>query len=240
MILLFTDFGWDGPYVGQMKARLLAAGAKTVVDLMHDAPTFDPRAAAYLLRALARWQPVPAFWLAVVDPGVGSARRAVALEADGHWWVGPDNGLFALLVRAAGALRAFELPVPESAAPSFHGRDVFVPAIVRLLRAGPGDWPSIDPRSLDRPVWPDDWPAVIYVDAFGNAMTGLRAEKVPARARIRVGEHLLTRARTFADRSPGEAFWYANSLGLVEVAVNRGHAAERLGLRPGTPVEVLA
>ena len=240
MILLFTDFGWDGPYVGQMKARLLALGVGPVVDLMHDAPAFDPRASAYLLRALVGQQSSPAHWLAVVDPGVGGARRAVALAADGHWWVGPDNGLFALLVRAAEQAQAFELPVPETAAPTFHGRDVFAPATARLAQSGPGDWPAIDPRTLDRPAWPDDWPAVIYVDAFGNAMTGLRADRVPDNARIRVGECLLTRARTFSDRAPGEAFWYANSLGLVELAVNRGSAAERLGLRPGTAVEVLS
>ncbi len=240
MILLFTDFAWDGPYVGQMKARLLAAGVGPVVDLMHDAPAFDPRASACLLWALARQQTSPAHWLAVVDPGVGGGRRAVALEADSHWWVGPDNGLFALVVRHATRARAFELPVSETAAPTFHGRDVFAPAIARLAQAGPGDWPAIDPRSLDRPSWPDDWPAVIYVDAFGNAMTGLRADRVRGNARIRVGEYSLTRARTFSERPPGEAFWYANSLGLVELAVNLGSAAERLGLRPGAAVQVLS
>lgn len=240
MILLFTDFGWDGPYVGQMKARLLDAGVGPVVDLMHDAPTFDPRAAAYLLRALSRQQPSPAFWLAVVDPGVGGSRRAVALEADGRWWVGPDNGLFTLIVREAEQKRAFELPIPEGAAATFHGRDVFAPAVARLAQAGPGDWSPIDPASLERTHWPDDWPVVIYVDGFGNAMTGLRADQIPKDACIRVGEYLLTRAQTFSDRPPGEAFWYANSQGLVELAVNQGSAAERLGLRPGTPLEVLS
>ena len=100
MILLFTDFGLEGPYVGQMKAVLhREAPGVPVVDLMHDAPAFDPRAAAYLLAALAPEMPPDFIVLAVVDPGVGGARRPLTVAAGGRWYVGPDNGLLAPAAR---------------------------------------------------------------------------------------------------------------------------------------------
>ncbi len=238
LIRLFTDFGWSGPYVGQLKTRLAAAGG-VVVDLMHDAPCFDPRASAYLLAALRRHEPSSGLWLTVVDPGVGSERRAVALQADGHWWLGPDNGLLSQVVRHSGEVAAWELPVPEGSSATFHGRDVFVPAALQLLSEGPSGWREIEPRTLDRPEWPDDWAAVIYVDGYGNAMTGLRAEAVSSAARLEVGGRVLPRGRIFAERPRGEAFCYVNSLGLWEVAVNGDNAARCLGLAPGTPVRVV-
>ncbi len=237
LIRLFTDFGWSGPYVGQLKTRLASAGV--VVDLMHDAPCFDPRASAYLLAALRRHEPSAGLWLAVVDPGVGSARRAVALQADGHWWLGPDNGLLSQVVRRSEEAAAWELPVPEGGSATFHGRDVFAPAALQLLSQGPSGWRAIEPRTLDRPEWPDDWAAVIYIDGYGNAMTGLRVEALSPGALLEVGGRVLPRGRIFAERPRGEAFWYVNSLGLVEVALNQDSAARRLGLVPGTPVRVV-
>lgn len=104
---LFTDFGLAGPYVGQMKGRLLTlAPATAVIDLMHDAPAFDPRSAAYLLAALVPEWPADMVVMAVVDPGVGGARRPLVAEIDGRWFVGPDNGLFELLWRRAIQARA--------------------------------------------------------------------------------------------------------------------------------------
>jgi S-adenosylmethionine hydrolase len=102
MILLFTDFGYEGLYVGQMKA-VLARDAPNVpvIDLMHDAPAHDPRSAAYLLAALVPEMPEGAVCLAVVDPGVGSDRTPLVVNADGRWFVGPDNGLFEIVQRRA-------------------------------------------------------------------------------------------------------------------------------------------
>jgi len=239
MIALFTDFGLRGPYVGQMKAVLQREAANVpVVDLMHDAPAFDARASAYLLAALVDAFPAGTVFAGVVDPGVGSAaRRAVMLQADGRWFVGPDNGLFAIVARRAGNAAWHEiLWRPEALSASFHGRDLFAPVAARLVR---GERP--ESRELGDAVgsgWPDELAEVIYIDDFGNAMTGLRAARLAMDARLTLGEHRLSRARTFSDVPVGQAFWYENANGLAEIAVNQGSAAEALELRLGAGLGV--
>src|SRR5512143_1221602 len=137
MILLFTDFGWTGPYVGQMKAVLAAAAPGVpVIDLMHDAPAFRPRPAGVLLAALLAEVPAGAVVLAVVDPGVGTARAPLAVSVDGRWLVGPDNGLFAPTLRCDRAAEAWEITWrPARLSASFHGRDLFAP-IAASIAAG--------------------------------------------------------------------------------------------------------
>lgn len=261
MIFLFTDFGASGPYVGQMRA-VLAANAPGVpaVELLSDAPAFDPRAAGHLLAALAEGvlaavrapgPPGPAarpptaaegavfrpVLLCVVDPGVGTERRPLAVLADGAWYVGPDNGLFEPVLRRAARAEAWEIAWrPAALSASFHGRDLFAPVAASLALGNPPPGAPVEP--LRRPDWPDEAAEVIYVDPYGNAMTGLRAALLPADAVLEAGGRRLARARTFGDVPPGEAFWYANSCGLAEVAVNRGRADQVLGLEVGTPVRV--
>jgi S-adenosylmethionine hydrolase len=241
MIVLFTDFGWNGPYVGQLKAvlcRQAPAGAP-VVDLMHDAPAFDPRASAYLLAALAEELPRSAVVLGVVDPGVGGPRRAVVVEADGRWYVGPDNGLFEVVARRAFKVRWWEVTWrPERLSASFHGRDLFAPLAARIARGEPPPGRLQDPPPRSEGDWPDDLAQVIYVDGYGNALTGLRAYTVAPDAVLVAGGRRLYRSRTFCDVPVGEAFWYQGSIGLAELAVNQGSAADLLGLGVGTPVRV--
>ena len=241
MIALFTDFGLHGPYTGQMKAVLydMAPGVP-VVDLFADAPVGDPKASAYLLAAYAAWFAERTVFLCVVDPGVGGARPALVVEADGRLYVGPGNGLFELVRRRALKTRSFEINWrPERLSPSFHGRDLFAPVAAMLAR---GDEPP--GRACDgvdyRPDWPDDLAEIVYVDHYGNAMTGLRAAMLPPYARLSAGEWVLERARTFGDRPPGEAFWYENSNGLAEIAVNHGRADRDLGLSIGMSVDVVS
>jgi S-adenosylmethionine hydrolase len=241
MIVLFTDFGLKGPYTGQVKAALYrAAPAVPVVDLFADAPAGRPKPAAYLLAAYGIWFPPGTVLLAVVDPGVGSARGAVIVEADGRWYVGPDNGLFELVRRRAPTSRVWDiLWRPAEMSASFHGRDLFAPVAGRLAC---GAFPSEPPRpgEIGRyPDWPDDLPEIVYVDHYGNAITGLRTELLEERTGLRVAGHDLARARTFSDVPPGAAFWYANSNGLAEIAVNAGRADAALGLAVGSPVMVL-
>ena len=239
MIVLVTDFGLEGPYVGQVKAVLCrVAPGVPVIDLLHDAPAFDPRPAAYLLAACAEAFPEGAVFLCVVDPGVGSAkRRAIVLRAGARWYVGPDNGLLEIAARRAGGAQWWEIDdVPERLSASFHGRDLFAPAAARVaLGQAPAGPPSEAPARMAAD-WPDDLAAVVYIDRFGNAITGLRAATLGEDARIGVGGRLLPRARTFSDLPPGAGFWYENANGLAEIAVNRGHAANALGLAVGTPV----
>ena len=242
MLVLFTDFGLTGPYVGQMKAVLARdAPGVPVIDLFADAPAFQTKSAAYLLAAYAADFPPGSVFLCVVDPGVGTQqRRPVVVQADGRWFVGPDNGLLNVVALRAREPQRWEITWrPQRLSASFHGRDLFAPVAARLARGdGPGEkeypWGQTGLKG-----WPDDLYEVVYVDYFGNAITGVRAKMLSPGARLRVCDHTLTWARTFGEVEMGESFWYENANGLVEIAVNRGRAAERLGLQVGEPVKVL-
>lgn len=242
MIALFTDFGLAGPYTGQMKAVLhREAPGVPVIDLFADAPTARPQPAAYLLAAYAEWFPAGTVLLCVVDPGVGGDRAALIVEADGRRYVGPDNGLFELVLRRAAAPRSWQIGWrPATLSASFHGRDLFAPVAARLAR---GEDPAAvaQPSAAGRrPDWPDDLAEIVYIDHYGNAMTGMRGAALPEEARLEVGAQALSRARTFSARPPGEALWYVNSNGLAEIAVNSGRADQVLGLNIGSPLRVVA
>ncbi len=227
MILLFTDFGQAGPYVGQMQAALAdAAPDVPAIDLMHDAPAHDPRRAAYLLAALADRFAPGAVCVGVVDPGVGSARPPVILDADGRWFVGPDNGLFELVRRRARRARSWRITWrPAHLSDTFHGRDLFAPVAAMIARGEPPPGAPVDGGAGED--WPDDLAEIVYIDGFGNAMTGLRADRIDPAAVLSAGGVAIAGARIFADRPIGAAFWYENSCGLVEIAVNQGRAAAR-------------
>jgi len=240
MIALFTDFGFAGPYTGQMKAVLaqLAPGCP-VIDLFADAPSRNPRAAAFLLAAYAAWFPAGTVLLAVVDPGVGGSRAALFLEADGRCYVGPDNGLFEIVRRRAKSERLVEVTWrPESLSASFHGRDLFAPVAAMLAR---GEKPAGEerPASFGRhPDYPDDLAEIVYVDHYGNALTGIRATSLPAEAVLIAGGERVTRAPTFSAVPAGTPLWYENSNGLAEIAVNLGRADQALRLAIGSAVEI--
>jgi S-adenosyl-L-methionine hydrolase (adenosine-forming) len=242
MIVLFTDFGTAGPYTGQMKAVLYRdAPGVPVVDLFADAPAGAPKPSAYLLAAYSAWFRRGSVLLAVVDPGVGSSRGAVVVEADGRFYVGPDNGLFELVVRRAQTVRAWEIVWrPPLLSASFHGRDLFAPmAALLALGALPED--RLRAGAIGRQAdWPDELLEIVYIDHYGNAITGMRAAGLSETARLSTGGRVLARADTFSDVPAGHAFWYGNSNGLAEIAVNRGRADAMLGLVVGSPVTVLA
>jgi S-adenosylmethionine hydrolase len=237
-IVLYTDFGAQDLYVGQVKAVLAARAPRArVIDALHDAPAFDIAASAHLLAALAPRYPRGSVFCAVVDPGVGGARDAIVLRADGRTFVGPDNGLLSVLwarARRRSCRRILWRPADLSA--SFHGRDLFAPIAAALAsRRLARGWtrPSRAPRVL---LSADERAAVIYIDHYGNAMTGLRADGRSRDARLRVGRRRLAFARVFEASPRGGAFWTINSLGMVEIAANRASAARRLGLRIGRRV----
>jgi len=241
MILLFTDFGSGGPYSGQMKAILARqAPAVPVIDLFSDAPAFDPKLSAYLLAAYTGICEPGDVLLCVVDPGVGSDRRPVVVEVDGLSLVGPDNGLFSQVARRGWQVNAWRIDWrPPDLSATFHGRDLFAPVAARLAR---GELPAgshIPPAEVDRPDWPDDLPLIVYVDGYGNALTGLRASGVSPRTVLLAGRHRIRHARTFGEVPPGTPLWHSNANGLVEVAVNQGRADRQLGLALGDSVVLL-
>ncbi len=241
MIVLFTDFGLAGPYTGQVMAVLhQGAPQRPIISLFADAPSEQPKPAAYLLAAYGEWFPSGTVLLCVVDPGVGSARRAVVVEADGRIYVGPDNGLFDIVMRRAAAARLWEIiwhPGPLS--PSFHGRDLFAPVAARLA-AGASIAELAQPAADESTTrgWPDDLAQIVYVDHYGNALTGLRGNLLSPEARLGAGGRSLRRAPTFSAVPPGEAFWYINANGLTEIAVNGGRADTALGLAIGSEIKI--
>ncbi len=239
MFILFTDFGYDGPYVGQLKAVLLGgAPAVPVVDLMHDAPVFQPEAAGQLLAAYGGGLPAGTITVAVVDPGVGGDRRMIAARGDARWWLGPDNGLLVPTLRRCADVEVWELERPASAAPTFHGRDVFAPAALEVLENGRVEGEPVPAGDLVGWDSPSSLSRILYIDRYGNAVTGLQGDAVMDQAVIRIGYRELRFAQTFSAVAPGEAFWYRNSSGLVELAVNQGRADEWPGVELGAEVTV--
>ncbi|MGD9696453.1 MAG: S-adenosyl-l-methionine hydroxide adenosyltransferase family protein [Thermoleophilia bacterium] len=255
-VALLTDYGPGSEHVGALHAVLAAAapGADRI-DLVHDIAAGDVRAGAVVLARLAPLVP-GAVILAVVDPGVGTDRRAVAVALrDGGALVGPDNGLLTPVAAALGAREAVALPAPAEGVPAtFHGRDLLAPAAARLARGEPlaalGE--PFDPAALapaDLPP-PDVSPGclsapALLVDRFGNvqllAPAAALAEAGFARgdriwAAVTDRRHPATVARTFADVAPKGLMVHADSHGMVALAVNGGSAAFRLGLAAGVTV----
>lgn len=242
MIYLFTDFGSQDIYLGQVKAVLRQqAPAVDVIDLCNDLADYDVLNSAHLLSALAgSIRERDAVLLCVVDPGVGSMRRPVVLQADGRWLVGPDNGLMALVMQRAADCRCWEIVWrPNTMSRSFHGRDLFAPIAAMLATGKLASGALREINDLQARGSAGDLPQIIYVDHYGSAMTGIRAGSIALDCRLNVNGQLLAHAGTFSEANQGDAFWYENSLGLIEIAVNMGRAATLLELRPGSPVMVL-
>jgi S-adenosyl-L-methionine hydrolase (adenosine-forming) len=239
MLVLFTDFGVSGPYVGQMKAALArTAPAVPVIDLLHEAPPMNPRASAYLLASLVNTFPAGAVFACVVDPGVGTERRALALQADGRWFVGPDNGLLDIVAARSKAAEWWDIRWrPEELSATFHGRDLFAPVAAKLALGTPPPGVRCDSPAAAR-SWPVDLPEVVYLDPFGNAATGLRAQVVGADVVLRANERCFFPVTTFGDAPAGTAIWYANSNGLAELAISSGSAAGSCQLKVGSAVGI--
>ena len=240
MIALFTDYGLHGPYLGQVEAvlhRLLPD--EKVINLLADAPRNNPRAAAYLLAAfsVAVDADPETIFFSVVDPGVGIFQdQPVILKADEHWYVGPDNGLFDIVCRRSSDVQCQRLDWrPETLSTSFHGRDLYAPAAAMIRN---NDIPGETIPWKDRHRWPDDLSEIIYIDHFGNCMTGIRAEMPDNNRVIQVNGNTILHADTFSSVPRGNAFWYRNSQSLIEIAVNGGSAAAQLDLEIGTELDL--
>ncbi len=239
MLVLFTDFGWTDPYVGQVKAvcARLAPGVP-VIDLLHAVPDFNAHAGAQLLDALKEPFPPGCVFLAVVDPGVGGPRETLVVEADGRWYVGPDNGLLSIVAARAGKTRYWRIRWrPPQLSHTFHGRDLFAPVAARIAAGtlAEGDLEAVAAPTVQFDA--ADLPRVIYIDHYGNAWTGIRAGLMQGAA-LEVKGRLLAQRRYFAEAAKGEVFWHVNSAGLVEIAANRASAAALLELKVGEPVRL--
>lgn len=249
-VALLTDFGTRDPYTGVMHAVLERdAPGVSRFDLGNKIEPGNIAQAAFFLASVEPHLPRPCVVLAVVDPGVGTDRRAVAVAVGDRYVVAPDNGLATVLGPPDEAV-ALDYEVMGLAEPSatFHGRDLFAPAAARLARDEPLEWlgEAIGPGTLvasplEAPERDGEWirGSVVYVDRFGNLVTNIPGDWVTEDAELRIGRHRIHhRVATFADApSPGAVF-LEGSVGTLEVAVNQGSAAEELGVDVGESIEV--
>jgi S-adenosylmethionine hydrolase len=256
VVALLSDFGLRDHYVGAMKGVVLSGCPEaTLVDITHDVPAHDVAAGALTLAAAFRYFPSGSVFLAVVDPGVGSARRRLAAEGGGYRFVGPDNGLLSLALDEIGAYTVVELAdrgyVRRPSSPTFDGRDWFAPAAARLA-AGGGladlgpELETIERIAIARPrlevgVLEGQ---VVSVDRFGNLITNLDRPSIDRLAlpapRIVVRDLVVDGiVSTYADVVPGAFCALVGSSGRLEIARRGGSAAAALGAGPGTTVRVL-
>ncbi len=268
-IVLLTDFGTQDPYVGIMKGVLLARGfSGPLVDLSHHIPPGDVARAAFVLWQSVAFFPPGTVFLVVVDPGVGTSRRGMLLEAHDRRFVGPDNGVFSYLLSPQAAAWSLTNPayrLPQTSA-TFHGRDIFAPAAAQAALGAPGftfGEPILDPVRLPPP--PCEWVGpdrvrgqILHADHFGNLVTSLgrlhplgadRWHLQPwlgqdqARSGRIVGVGLpdgreVPVVPTFAALASGEIGALVGSTGLLEIVANRASAAEITGWQGGEPVEL--
>lgn len=256
IITLLSDFGTQDAYVASMKGVILSLNPEAVlVDLSHEVPPQDIRAGALILAEAAPYFPPGTIHLAVVDPGVGGPRRALAAHCRGHFWVGPDNGLFHFVFRHASPLSIVSMENPayfrSQVSATFHGRDLFAPVAahlslgVGLNRLGPR---ITDPVSLDWPE-PSFGPAAIrgeimYVDQFGNLVSNVRAAEL---SDWRGGQDITFKvgpltiqglARTYTGVAQGKFLALVGSHGFLEIACARGNAARDLNAGVGLRFEI--
>jgi S-adenosylmethionine hydrolase len=255
IVTLTTDFGLSDHYVAAMKGVILSiAPAVRIVDISHQVAPYDIAEAAYLLANVYACFPKETVHVVVVDPGVGSARRPILAQAAGQSFVGPDNGVFGMVlarhkavVRHVKTERYFRQPVSRT----FHGRDIFSPVAAHLAKGVPAArmGPVIQdylrpafaaPEQTGKHFWTG---AILKIDHFGNVITNFRLADFPAVERqpfeLQAGPHVVTRlAANYAECGPGELVLITGSSGYLEISTNQGSAAKILGCAAGAPVEL--
>lgn len=258
-IALLTDFGTHDAYVGTMKGVMLEiAPTARLVDLTHDLPPQDLRAAAYSLWTSHTYFPSQTIFCCVVDPGVGSTRRSIGVRVHArhsktYFFIAPDNGLLTPTLRQSRIEAVHVLDDPrwhlDEVTTTFHGRDIFAPAAAHLAAGQPlaALGSPADPRTLVRIDWPqpqrtdDGWSAsIIHIDHFGNLVTNLPSGHLDGPAahwQVRLGDVVIPAiARTFSDAAPNAPVAYIGSSGLLELAIRNGNARQAWSAKAGQRV----
>ncbi len=260
LITLTTDFGLRDAYVASMKAAILqiAGNHARILDVTHEISPHDVMEAAFVLAPMLALMPSHSVNVVVVDPGVGSDRRGIAIRLGDQFVVGPDNGVLTLL---AGSREPDEMVVLDKPAfwrctepsPTFHGRDIFGPAAAHLARGSRlvdigTTVASLTPMHWALPIFDDNGVRgfVVHVDRFGNCVTNVPvnaealADAKLANSKLYAGNTRIEGVkRTYADVAAGEPVALFGSSGFLEVAVNGGSAADLLGMEKGSPVSLL-
>ena len=257
IVTLITDFGGRGEYLGAMKGAILRVNPGCqIVDITHEVQPQNILQASWVLKACHSYYPPGTVHLVAVDPGVGTERRAIVLEKEKYFFVGPDNGVFSMVFSPGGRVSAYELAQRKffltPLSDTFHGRDIFAPAAGHLSL-------GLEPRFFGpriKKLVTIDWPTphrskgllrakALWADSFGNLITNISREEH--------GTELLGRAvqikgrgwridrvhRTYAEGRRGQPMALFGSGGLLEISVNRGSALDTLGLKPGDPITIV-
>lgn len=255
VITLTTDFGVQDHYVASMKGVILSVNpAMPVVDITHEIPPFSILSGAYAISQAAPCFSPNTVHIVVVDPGVGTARRPILVEAGGQIFIGPDNGVFTLVAAADENSKCFEitrrdLMRPEVSA-TFHGRDIFAPvgaavACGKVLAADVGpeivDWVKLDGLGVEELNGTSWQGRVLNIDRFGNVITNFRSSAFTflrsEQFELTVGgQPITTYGTTFGEIPQGETFVYPGSSGYLEIGVNQGNAALSLQSASGQSV----
>ncbi len=261
LIALITDFGYKDPYIGVMKGVIKSINPDAeIVDLTHGITRHSILEAAVNLLVSAKYFPQGTIFVVVVDPGVGSERRALLVETNNYVLIGPDNGCLSLLMEKDGVKRAFDISSSRyrlaNVSGTFHGRDVFAPIASWVSRGVPLedigvriDVGSIARVRVEKPKYDlgekTIMGRVLYIDLYGNVMTNVEANyinlvKAEYGSRLNVtvdsGEHQCIYEKSFSRVLRGELACYINSWGFLEVAVNMGDASQFLGVKPGDKI----
>lgn len=244
-IALLTDFGTRDPYVAAMKGVIASRTDAQIIDLTHDIAPYDVFGAAWYLRAIVPYWPADTIFVCVVDPGVGSTRKIVAMEADDRVFLAPDNGLLSLIDRGTAYSVENESFFLPNGSDTFHGRDRFAPIAAAIANGTPLDQLGTAMHDIVRlkyeaPVYGDVVRGtIVSVDRFGNLITDIEVARVPFRpfALEARGITIDRLERTYAGAAPG-AFLIIGSSGCIEISVANGSAAERLQMRRLDRVDV--
>lgn len=252
IIALLTDFGTRDYFAGAMKGAILSINSNAkIVDITHEIPPQDIKSAAFTFRACYRDFPEKTIFVAVVDPGVGSNRRAILVETGKYFFIAPDNGLLSFIFEEAKKFRVFELTnkkyFAEKISRTFHGRDVFAPVAAHLSN-------GVEPSELGRKI--EDFVCfettapqrisdeiieaeIIHIDRFGNLITNLRAKDLPDEFSVEINGKTIDKLRNFyAEAEKDELFMIWGSADFLEIAAMQNSASKLLNAKGGARVSV--
>ena len=255
MITLTTDFGLKDPYVAEMKGAILTINPNAnIVDVSHGVDKFNIRMGAFMLASAAPYFPKSTIHLAVVDPGVGTERRAILVETKQGFFVGPDNGVLMLAAQAQGIEHVYTLANPKFMLPqvscTFHGRDIFAPAVAYLDKGvdakefGPEITDAVAPKfaAVERKDG-SLFGEVLHVDGFGNVITNIAQNELSTAKAVKVNLHhislQLTLTKTYAQAKSQEPIALIGSHGFLELALNQGNFAEKYRVRASDRIEIV-